>query len=283
MRLAKISIGDQLGIATATDGGLRAILGDPALADLDALFREGPDVLFEVQQDIAKEGLAVAEGEISFLPPLVRSSKILCVGLNYREHADEAEMAVPDFPSVFARFGSGLIGHGRNLVKPRASDQFDYEGELAVLIGEAGSDIAVAEALTHVGAYSVFNDGSVRDYQLKTTQWTLGKNFDATGAFGPWLVTPEEVPPGAHGLSIVTRLNGEVMQSASTSDLIFDVAHLISLLSTCMTLEVGDVILTGTPAGIGMTRTPPRYMREGDVCEIEIESIGCLRNAVVDG
>lgn len=283
MRLGKISLDDQIGIATPTGDGLRVLLGEAMLSDLDALLKSGPDALSDAQERIADDGFAVAEDEVLYLPPLIRSSKILCVGLNYLDHADEARLAVPKFPTIFARFGSSLIGHGCDLVKPRVSDQFDFEGELAVVIGKAARDVAAAAALSHVGGYSVFNDGSVRDYQLKTPQWTIGKNFDATGAFGPWLVTPDEVPPGARGLNIVTRLNGEVMQSASTSDMIFDVAHLIALLSTCMTLEVGDVIVTGTPAGIGMTRTPPRYMRHGDVCEVEIDSIGRLRNAVVDG
>jgi len=167
-------------------------------------------------------------------------------------------------------------------VRPQASDTLDYEGELAVVIGGAGRHIPLPQALSHVAGYSIFNDGSVREYQHKTPQWTVGKNFDGTGAFGPVLVTSDELPGGARGLSIETRLNGNVVQSSNTDRLIFDVATLISTISQAITLSVGDVLVTGTPSGIGHARNPKLYLKPGDVCEIEIAGLGVLRNTVAD-
>ncbi|WP_060716696.1 fumarylacetoacetate hydrolase family protein [Agrobacterium vitis] len=227
------------------------------------------------------QGRSVDLAEIEFLPPVSNASKVICVGLNYADHAAEGGSKVPDYPTVFARFNSSLIGHGAPLVCPKVSEQFDYEAEMVAIIGKGGRAISEAEALSHVAGYSVFNDGSVRDYQLRTPQWTIGKNFDGTGAFGPAFVTADELEPGATGLRIQTRLNGRVLQDASTSDLVFSVARLVSLISAAMTLEPGDVIVTGTPAGVGLGHNPPIFMKEGDVCEIEIEKIGLLSNPVV--
>jgi len=181
---------------------------------------------------------------------------------------------------VFARFASSLIGHGADMIVPRVSRDLDYEGELAAIIGVGGRDILEADALAHVAGYAIFNDGSIRDFQHKTPQWTVGKNFDGTGAFGPEFVTADELPPGAKGLMLQTRLNGKVVQRASTDEMIFSVANLVCILSEAMTLEPGDVIVTGTPAGIGAARKPPLYMRDGDVCEVEIEKLGILENPV---
>jgi acylpyruvate hydrolase len=219
--------------------------------------------------------------DVELLPPLPSPSKIICLGLNYSEHANESGYAAPPFPTVFARFPSSLIGARAALVKPAISDHLDWEAELVAVIGKGGRHIGKAEALSHVVAYSVFNDGSVRDYQRMTPQWTVGKNFDGTGAFGPALVTPDELPEGAKGLKIECRVNGEVMQTDTTDHMIFDVATTIELLSKCFTLSPGDVLVMGTPAGIGMARTPPVYLKSGDVCEVEIEKIGLLRNAVM--
>jgi 2-keto-4-pentenoate hydratase/2-oxohepta-3-ene-1,7-dioic acid hydratase in catechol pathway len=283
LRVAKIRRRSQLGIAVPTEGGLRAVFGDAALYDLDEVVRSGIGAVSNIHRRCLDSGVFIGEEEVTYLPPLSRSSKILCVGLNYRDHAEETGFVAPEYPTIFARFASGLVGHNAPLIKPRISDDFDFEGEMAIVIGKSGHEISTEDALSHVGAYSIFNDGSVRDYQLRTTQWTVGKNFDGTGAFGPWLVSPEALPPGATGLQLTTRLNGEVVQSASTADMVFGVAELISILSTAMTLEAGDVIVSGTPAGIGMTRTPPLYMRDGDICEVEIESVGCLRNPICRG
>jgi 2-keto-4-pentenoate hydratase/2-oxohepta-3-ene-1,7-dioic acid hydratase in catechol pathway len=219
---------------------------------------------------------------IEYLPPLLAPPKIICLGLNYRDHAAEGGFAAPSYPTVFARWPSSLVGHRTPLVRPRVSTAFDFEGELVAVVGRAGRHIPRARALDHVCGYSIFNDGSVRDYQLRTPQWTVGKNFDATGAFGPALVTADELPAGAAGLRLETRLNGTLMQSASTSEMIFDVAATVALLSEAMTLEVGDLLVLGTPAGVGGMRKPPVYMKAGDVCEITVEGLGTLSNRVID-
>jgi 2-keto-4-pentenoate hydratase/2-oxohepta-3-ene-1,7-dioic acid hydratase in catechol pathway len=227
-------------------------------------------------------GPEVRETEVTPMPPLCRPPKILCIGLNYADHTKESPYEQPPYPTVFARFSSSLVGHGQPVFRPRASEQLDYEGELAAVIGRGGRHIAKEQALEHVAAYSIFNDASIRDYQFKSPQWTVGKNFDATGAFGPVLVTADELPPGAVGLRLETRLNGQTVQAADTRDMLFDVATLVALLSDTMTLEPGDVIVTGTPAGTGMGRKPPLWMRAGDVVEVEVENIGVLRNPIAD-
>ena len=215
-------------------------------------------------------------------PLLPEPGKIICLGLNYFDHAKEGGRDKPEYPWFFFRGKSSLIGHGEAGVCPRVSTRFDYEAELAVVIGRTvPRHVARADALQYVAGYSCFNDMSVRDYQKRTPQWTIGKNFDATGGFGPVLVSADELPEGAAGLRIQSRLNGAVMQDANTRDMIFDVAETIALLAECMTLEPGDAIIMGTPAGVGQARTPPVWMKAGDVVEIEIERIGTLRNPIV--
>lgn len=207
--------------------------------------------------------------------------KIVCLGLNYFDHAKEGGREKPDYPWFFFRGKSSLIGHGQPGIVPKVSDRFDYEAELAVVIGRTvPRHVSQADALQYVYGYTCFNDMSVRDYQKRTPQWTIGKNFDATGALGPVLVTADELPEGAKSLRIQARLNGAVMQDADTSDMIWSVAETIALLSDCMTLEPGDVIAMGTPAGVGQARTPPVWMKAGDVIEIEIERIGLLVNPI---
>lgn len=225
-------------------------------------------------------GEVVALAEVELLCPMPRPGKIICIGLNYRAHAIEGGNAIPDYPAVFMRGPTSLVPAGGAIIYPECSDQLDYEAELAVVIGKTATNVSAAEALDYVAGYSCFNDGSVRNYQRKSTQWTMGKNFDATGGFGPELVTPEELPAGAAGLRLVARLNGEIMQDSDTGDMIFDVATLIATLSEAMTLEPGDVIATGTPSGVGYARTPPVFMKPGDICEIEIEGIGILTNPI---
>jgi acylpyruvate hydrolase len=207
---------------------------------------------------------------------------VICVGLNYREHSAESGFKQPDYPTLFGRFNSSLIGDGAPIVRPRASIQLDFEGELLAVIGKSGRNIAKADALDHVVGYSIFNDASIRDFQFKSPQWTVGKNFDDTGAFGPCLVTADEVPPGGKGLRLQTRLNGKVVQDASTDDMVFDVATLIAIISEAMTLQKGDIIVTGTPSGVGLSRKPPLFMRAGDVVDVEIERIGVLSNPIVE-
>jgi 2-keto-4-pentenoate hydratase/2-oxohepta-3-ene-1,7-dioic acid hydratase in catechol pathway len=217
---------------------------------------------------------------VRILPPVPKPPKILCVGLNYDDHLEESGLKKPVYPEIFARFSTSLIAHRDPIRQPSESFTLDYEAELAVVIGRGGRRITRDRALDHVAGYSLFNDATIREFQLRTPQWTMGKNFDATGAFGPWLVTPDALPPGARGLRIQGRLNGRVMQESSTDRLIFDVAVLIELISIAISLEPGDVIITGTPGGVGAARKPPVFMQPGDVFEVEIERMGVLSNYV---
>jgi 2-keto-4-pentenoate hydratase/2-oxohepta-3-ene-1,7-dioic acid hydratase in catechol pathway len=258
----------------ATDASIPSDLGsliamDPefamtkkALANPNAIIRNLSDIQFDILID--------------------RPGKIVCMGLNYADHAKEGGNARPEYPSFFMRGPSSLASHESPLIRPQVSDKLDYEAELAFVVGKRARNLNRENALECIAGYSIFNDGSMRDYQRKTTQWTIGKNFDQTGGFGPWLVTPDELPKGAHGLQIQSRLNGAVMQNANTKDFLWDVAETIVLITECMTLEPGDVVITGTPAGVGYARTPPVFMKPGDICEIEIESIGVLRNSIED-
>ncbi len=225
----------------------------------------------------AREEVAVSQVEL--LAPVPRPGKIICIGLNYRAHAVEGGNPIPDYPAVFLRGATSLVGSQADMILPACSDKFDFEAELAIVIGKTATNVG-ADALDYVAGYSCFNDGSVRDYQRKSSQWTMGKNFDRTGGFGPELVTPDELPAGASGLRIVSRLNGQIMQDGNTNDMIFDAAALIATLSEAMTLEPGDVIATGTPAGVGYARKPPVFLHAGDRIEIEIERIGTLTNVV---
>ncbi len=224
-------------------------------------------------------GEEVALSEVTLLAPVPRPGKIICIGLNYRAHAEEGGNPIPDYPAVFLRGATSLVGPGGAIIYPECSDKLDYEAELAVVIGKTATNVG-ADALDYVAGYACFNDGSVRDYQRKSSQWTMGKNFDCTGGFGPELVTPDELPAGASGLRIVARLNGETMQDSNTGDMIFDVATLVATLSEAMTLEPGDVIATGTPSGVGYARKPPVFLRPGDCIQIEIEGIGTLSNTI---
>lgn len=218
--------------------------------------------------------------DIEFLPVIQRPGKIICLGVNYVDHAKEGGNQIGEYPTVFLRCSTSLLAHGEPLKVPSVSDKLDFEAELAVVIGSNARNVSEHEALNSVFGYACFNDATLRDYQRKTTQWTIGKNFDATGSFGPFLVTSDELPPGCLGLHIESRLNGKVMQSANTSDMAFGVARTISLLSQVMTLEPGDVIVMGTPGGVGYARTPPVWMKAGDTIEVEIEGVGVLSNAI---
>ncbi|MDF8357672.1 fumarylacetoacetate hydrolase family protein [Ensifer adhaerens] len=275
MRFVSYQKGDATGVAVQRNGEWR----DLGEGDLLGLIRQGKIT----DASALGEGGPVDVGPLTLLPPLSRPPKILCVGLNYVDHAAESPYKeAPSYPAFFPRFATTLIGHGQSIIRPFLSEELDFEGELVAVIGKGGRHIEKTKALDHVAGYSIFNEGSIRDYQFKTPQWTVGKNFDGTGAFGPAFVTADELPAGGSGLKIETRLNGKVVQSANTSDMIFSVADLVSIASQAMTLEVGDVIVTGTPAGIGWARKPPLFMKEGDICEVEIEGIGVLRNPVRD-
>lgn len=260
-------------------------LDDSLPRDMIAFLAGGQDAFNAVRTAVenAPTAAQMRFSSAKLLPVVPRPGKIVCVGLNYVDHAVEiSPRNLPDHPTFFARLASTLVAHNEPLLRPAVSTKLDFEGELAVIIGKPGRLIPKSQALAHVGGYALFNEGSVRDYQFRTSQWFLGKNFDATGAFGPELCTPDELPPGANGLLLCTRVNGELVQEAATSDMLFPVPALIAALSEAMTLMPGDVIVTGTPSGVGFARKPPCYLKPGDVCEIELESYGVLRNPVAD-
>jgi 2-keto-4-pentenoate hydratase/2-oxohepta-3-ene-1,7-dioic acid hydratase in catechol pathway len=216
---------------------------------------------------------------VSFRPPIPDPDKIICVGLNYLTHILEGGREVPKYPTIFTRFANSQVGHGQPIIRPKASITLDFEGELAVVIGKRARHVAEADAPSHVAGYSCYNDGSVREWQRHTSQFTPGKNFPSTGGFGPYLVTPDEAGDIGHA-SLVCRLNGEVMQSATLDDLVFGIPALISYCSGFTVLEPGDVIITGTTGGVGAYRTPPVWMKPGDVVEVDISGVGTLRNPV---
>lgn len=279
MRVVRFRQSGQSGLALESGERLRGLLD----RDLGGANR--------LSEAIAAQDLAGLEAQlerapeidpagITYLPPIERPGKIICVGLNYADHTSESPYEQPDYPTLFPRFSTSLIGHDQPIVRPSFSDTLDYEGELVAVIGKGGHSIPKAQANDHVIGYSVFNDGSVREYQFKSPQWTVGKNFDATGGFGPSFVSADELPAGGKGLRLQTRLNGRVVQDANTDDMIYQIADIISIVSQAITLEPGDVIVSGTPAGIGWAREPKLLMRPGDVCEVEIEGVGTLRNPI---
>lgn len=255
-------------------------LGLPAT--LDALLGQGEAGMAAVRRVLSTATKRLPLAGLRYLPPVQNPAKAFAIGLNYMDHAAESNFAVPKHPVVFQRYASSWVAHEQALVRPHVSTQFDYEAELVAVIGKGGRYISKENALAHVAGYSLFNDGSIRDYQLRTNQWTLGKNFDASGSFGPEFVTADELPAGATGLRIQCRLNGETLQDANTRDMIFDVATLVSACSEAMALQPGDIIITGTPSGVGMARKPQVWLKAGDVCEVEVEQLGVLRNHIVD-
>ena len=283
MRIVHFEIGGAPGIAADEGSGWHGLTqrdgGFPGT--LPELIAQGKDLL-RIGRSLGQSP-AIDLSAIRLLPPVPVPPKILCVGLNYDDHLEESGLKKPAYPEIFARFATSLIAHQEPIRRPRESKALDYEAELAVVIGKPGRRIPREQALDHVAGYSLFNDASVRDFQLRTPQWTIGKNFDGTGSFGPWLVTPDAVAPGARGLRIQGRLNGRVMQDARTDQLIFSVAALIEMISVAMSLERGDVIITGTPGGVGVARKPPVFMQPGDVFEVEIEGLGVLTNPVQEG
>ncbi len=283
MRFVSYAVHGDQGLAIEKGGRLYGLAkgADGFPGTLDDLLQNGAD-LKAAHAAIEQRGQALDPDAIAYLPPFQRPSKIICVGLNYADHTKESPYEQPSYPTLFARFPSSLIGHRAAIVRPRASEQLDYEGEMVAVLGRGGRHVAPEKALDLVAGYSVFNEASVRDYQFKSPQWTVGKNFDDTGAFGPAFVTADELPAGGSGLHIETRLNGQVMQSATTADMLFDVKTVISVVSEAITLWPGDVLVMGTPAGVGFGRKPPLFMKDGDVCEVEIEGIGKLVNPIRD-
>lgn len=247
--------------------GLRAVLASGALG--------------EVRSATAGQKPDAPLADVEFLPPIRDPGKLICVGLNYKTHVQETGNTEGPNPSIFVRFADSVVGHGQPMVKPRLSDKFDYEGELAVVIGRPAWRVSTADALGVVAGYACFNDGSVRDFQRHTSQWTPGKNFRASGAFGPWVVTTDEIPDPTR-LTLSTRLNGREMQRATTDLLIYTIPVIVAYVTSFTPLAPGDVIATGTPGGVGSRRTPPVWMHKGDEIEVDISSIGILRNPIVE-
>jgi len=281
------------------DGGLRlgVVEGDQVI-DLQAVDAKLPNDLGAVLAasngdlkplgDIAKRAPASARRPLKGLKfglPVARPGKIICLGLNYLDHVKEGPSRdnIPKFPSIFMRCLTSMVPHEQPIVRPKASEQLDYEAEMMLIVGKRAKHLTLANATSCVAGYSCSNEGSVREFQRKTTQWDMGKNFDRTGGFGPWMVTADELPDGGKGLKIESRLNGTVMQSDNTANMMFPVPDMLVYVTQGMTLEPGDIIFTGTPSGVGHARKPnPIWMKNGDVCEIEIEGIGVLRNPIAD-
>lgn len=248
----------------------------------EALATEGIDGLMRRAAQRMAQGDGIPLESVQLLSPIPNPEKILCVGLNFFKHAQEAGMAVPAKPSIFVRYPSSLVGHGTPVERPEVSEQFDYEAELAVIIGKSAYQVTEEQALDYVAGYSCLAENSIRDWQRHSNQATPGKNFMRSGAFGPWLVSPDEAGP-AENMNITGWLNGECMQNDSGANMIFSVAQTISYLSTFTELVPGDVISLGTPAGVGFSRKPPLYLKPGDVFEVDISGVGRLSNVVVQG
>ena len=271
----------RVGFGAVIDSGIADLTGKiaPHVTTLKGLIET--DIVVAACERAQKQGADLSLNDVSLLPVIPDPSKILCVGLNYQKHKIETGRPDADYPTIFTRFADSQVAHGAPLIKPAQSERFDYEGEMAVVIGRGGRNIPKENALDHIAGYACYNDGSIRNFQQHTSQFTPGKTFPGTGGFGPYLVTPDEVGD-YRKLPIQTRLNGVVMQEASLSELIFPVDQIIAYCSLFTPLSAGDVIVTGTPGGVGDRRDPPVYMFAGDVVEVEIGCLGVLRNPVID-
>ncbi len=280
MRVISFEHGGAASFGLANAGGIidaGARLGGQ-FSDLRDVLRQGALGRLEELSGLAPD---VAEDDIRYLPVVPNATKILCVGINYMGHIQETGRDVPRHPVLFTRFADSFVGHGRPLIRPRASRDFDYEGELAVIMGKRAWHVSRAQAMDYVAGYTCCNEGSIRDFQYHSIQFTAGKNFFRSGALGPWMVTRDEQPDPA-ALHLRTVLNGAVLQDAPVSDLCFDVPSLIEYCSIWTPLEPGDVIVTGTPGGVGRVRKPPLWMKPGDVVEIDIRGVGVLRNTIAE-
>ncbi|WP_421954947.1 fumarylacetoacetate hydrolase family protein [Polaromonas sp.] len=267
------------GLVTGDDVlDLTPILGARA-PDLKALI--AGDLLGAVAEVARSHKPTLKYSQLSLLPVIPNPGKIVCVGLNYGEHVRETGREITESPALFLRVNESQVAHNQDIVRPPESQRLDYEGEIAIVIGKGGRRITEADAWSHIAGYSCYNDGSVRDWQVATSQWTPGKNFWRTGGFGPWLVTADEIQPN-QSMTLVTRLNGQEMQRATTDMMIHSIPRQIAYISTFIPLEAGDVIVTGTPGGVGNKRNPPVFMKPGDVVEIEVDAIGILRNGIRD-
>ena len=257
---------------------LGSVLGD-RFPDLKSLIAQRG---YGDAQEARASAPRYAVEDVDWLPVVPNPEKIFCVGLNYEMHRKETGRAEVAHPTIFIRFANTQTGHLTTIVRPRVSTQLDFEGELALIIGKHGRSISRDRAFDHIAGYACYNDGSVRDWQHHTHQFTPGKNFPRTGSFGPWMVTADEVPAGGKGLKIQTRLNGQTLQSDNTDNMMFPVAEMLVYITQGITLEPGDIIITGTPSGVGFARKPPIFMRGGDTAEVDIEGVGVLVNPIVD-
>ena len=265
------------------------VQGDDVLNLTPILGAQAPDLKSLIANnmlDQAAKALASHKPDLKFvdlhlLPVITNPNKIVCVGLNYADHVRETGRELTESPALFLRVSESQVGHGQNIVRPPESHRLDYEGEIAVVIGKGGRRISEADSWSHIAGYSCYNDGSIRDWQVSTTQWTAGKNFWRTGGFGPWMVTADEIKPDQK-MTLITRLNGQELQRATTDMMIHSIPRQIAYISTFIPLEAGDVIVTGTPGGVGNKRSPQVFMKPGDVVEIEVDAVGILRNGIVD-
>ena len=266
-----------------------AVIGDAVLDLLPILGSQAPDLKTLIAKDLVGAAAAAAKSnpptlklaDLTLLPVIPNPGKIFCIGLNYGEHVRETGREVTETPVIFLRVADSQVAHGQDIVRPPESHRLDYEGEIAIVIGKGGRRISEADSWSHIAGYSCYNDGSIRDWQVATSQWTPGKNFWRTGGFGPWMVTSDEIAPNQN-MSLVTRLNGVELQRATTDMMIHSIPRQIAYISTFVPLEAGDVIVTGTPGGVGNKRTPQVFMKPGDVCEIEVDAVGVLRNGIRD-
>lgn len=257
---------------------LGAALG-PQAPDLKSLIAN--DMQAAAAALVARQPGTLKFDQLSLLPVVPNPGKILCIGLNYAEHVRETGKTVTESPVIFMRLNDSQVAHGQDIVRPPESSRLDYEGEIAIVIGKGGRRISEEDAWDHIAGYSCYNDGSIRDWQVATSQWGPGKNFWRTGGFGPWLVTADEIAPNQN-MTLTTRLNGQVMQQATTDMMIHSIPRQIAYISTFIPLEAGDVIVTGTPGGVGNKRSPQVFMQPGDVVEIEVDALGILRNGIRD-
>ena len=280
MRLASFRTAQGASYGAVTSQGIVDLgrrLGN-RYSDLRALLEKNG---IEEARKAAGSAADYKESEVSWLPLIPNPGKIVCVGLNYEEHRQETGRDKTEQPALFLRLAESQVGHKQPILRPRESKNLDYEAEIALVIGRAGRRISQKDSWNHIAGYSCYNDGSVRDWQRHTIQWTAGKNFASTGGFGPWMVTADEIPAGAL-LTLSCRLNGERMQHATTEQMIFKIPKLIEYISSFTTLAPGDVIVTGTPGGVGARRNPPVWMKPGDTVEIEIDKVGVLVNSIAD-
>jgi acylpyruvate hydrolase len=279
-------------------GGLRlGVVEGEEVVDLQTVDSTIPGDLGEVLRrsngdltslkDAARRAPASARRPLKGLKyglPVAKPGKVICLGLNYLEHVKEGAQRdnIPKFPTIFMRVNTSLVPHGQPIIRPKASETLDYEAELIFIVGKRAKHLTLDNAYSCIAGYSCGNEGSVREFQRKTTQWDMGKNFDCTGGFGPWMVTADELPPGGKGLKIQTRLSGQTLQSDNTDNMMFPVAETLVYLTQGITLEPGDIVFTGTPSGVGHPRKPPIWMKPGDTCEIDIERVGVLSNSIED-